>query len=75
MKAIVLRNKGNADSLKLEEVETPKINDDEALVKLKAASVNHLDIWVREGNVPGNYPIILGCEGAGDVVETGKNAK
>lgn len=75
MKAIVLHNKGSADNLKFEEVEAPKINDDEVLVKLKAASVNHLDIWVRMGNVPGNYPIILGCEGAGDAVEVGKNVK
>ncbi|MDP3766271.1 MAG: zinc-binding dehydrogenase [Nanoarchaeota archaeon] len=73
MKAIVLHSKGNADQLKYEEVETPKINDDEVLVKIKAASVNHLDIWIREGNVPAHYPVILGCEGAGDVAETGKN--
>lgn len=75
MKAIVLHSKGNADNLKLEEVETPRISDDEVLVKLKAASVNHLDIWVRMGNVHGNYPIILGCEGAGDVAEIGKNVR
>ena len=75
MKAIVLHNKGSADNLKYEEAETPKISDDEVLVKLKAASVNHLDIWVREGNVPGNYPVILGCEGAGDIAEIGKNVK
>lgn len=75
MKAILLRNKGGANQLKFEEVETPKINDDEALVKIKAASVNHLDIWVRTGNIPANYPIILGCEAAGDVAEIGKNAK
>ena len=74
MKAIVLHSKGDANQLKYEEVETPKINDDEVLVKIKAASVNHLDIWVRMGNVPGNYPMILGCEGAGDVVEAGRNA-
>ena len=73
MKAIVLHNKGDANQLKYEEVETPKINDDEVLVKLKAASVNHLDIWVREGNIQPKYPIILGCEGAGDVAEIGKN--
>lgn len=75
MKAIVLHNNGNAEQLKFEEVPTPKINDDEALVKLKAASVNHLDIWVRTGNVPSKYPLILGCEGAGDIVEVGKNVK
>ena len=75
MKAIVLHNRGSADDLKLEEVETPKINDDEVLVKIKAASVNHLDVWVRMGNVPGNYPIILGCEGSGDIFEIGGNVK
>ena len=75
MKAIVLNEKGNADNLKFQEVETPKINDDEVLVKVRAASVNHLDIWVREGNVPGTCPIILGCEGAGEITELGKNIK
>ncbi len=74
MKAIVLRNKGDAAQLKYEEVETPRINDNEVLVKVKAASVNHLDIWVRMGQFPINYPIIPGCEAAGDVAEIGKNA-
>ena len=56
MKAIILHKKGNADQLKFDEVEPPKINDDEVLVKVKAASVNHLDIWVREGHFPSSYP-------------------
>ena len=73
MKAIVLHNKGDADQLKFEEVETPIINDDEVLVKVKSASINHLDVWLRMGQFPINYPIILGCEGAGDIVELGKN--
>lgn len=72
MKAIVLHSKGDASQLKYEEVETPQANE-EVLVEIKAASVNHLDIWVRMGNVPGNYPMILGCEGAGEIIETGKN--
>ena len=73
MKAIVLHNKGDVNQLKYEEVEVPKINDDEVLVKLKASPINHLDIWVRIGNIPANYPVILGCEGAGDIIEVGKN--
>lgn len=75
MKAIVLHNKGDANQLKLEEVETPKINDDEVLVKIKAASINHLDIWVRTGQFPIKYPLIPGCEAAGDIVDLGKNVK
>lgn len=73
MKAIILKNKGDALQLKYEEAETPKINDDEVLVKVKYASVNHLDIWVRMGNIPAAYPVILGSEGAGDIVDVGKN--
>lgn len=75
MNAVVLKNKGDASQLKYGQVEAPKINDNEILVNLKAASVNHLDIWVRMGNVPATCPLILGCEGAGDVVEVGKNTK
>ncbi len=75
MKAIVLHENGDVGKLKYEEVETPKINDDEVLVKIKAASVNHLDIWVRVGQFSPIFPLILGCEGAGDIAEIGKNVK
>ncbi len=75
MEAIILHNKGGADQLKFGEAQIPKIKENEVLVKVKAASVNHLDIWVREGNFPIRYPIILGCECAGDVAEIGKNVQ
>ena len=75
MKAIILRNKGDADQLKFEEAAVPEINEHEVLVKLKAASVNHLDIWVRMGQFPIKYPLIPGCEAAGDIAEVGKNVK
>ncbi|MBI2647513.1 zinc-binding dehydrogenase [Candidatus Woesearchaeota archaeon] len=75
MKAIVLHNKGEINQLKYEEVEAPKISDNEVLVKVKAVSVNHLDIWVRLGQFPINYPLIPGLECAGDVFEVGKNIK
>ncbi len=75
MKAIVLHNKGDANQLRLEETEIPKIYNDEVLVKLKAASVNHLDVWVRMGNFSVNYPIIPGSEGAGDIAEIGESVQ
>ena len=75
MKAIVLHEKGSTDKLKFEEVEAPKINDDEVLVNIKAASVNHLDIWVRMGQFSPTFPLILGCEASGDIAEVGKNVK
>ncbi len=75
MKAIVLHDKAEAGQLKLEEFPLPQIDDNEVLVKLKAASVNHLDVWVRMGQFPTKYPHILGCEGAGEIAEIGKNVK
>jgi NADPH:quinone reductase-like Zn-dependent oxidoreductase len=45
MQAIVQRAYGSADVLRLEEVDKPVINDDEVLVRVRAAAVNHAD-WV-----------------------------
>jgi NADPH:quinone reductase-like Zn-dependent oxidoreductase len=44
MKAIVYHNAGSADVLKLEEIERPTPGDDEVLIKVRAASVNPLDV-------------------------------
>jgi NADPH:quinone reductase-like Zn-dependent oxidoreductase len=43
MKAIVYHKSGSADVLKLEEIEKPVPEDDEVLMKVRAASVNPLD--------------------------------
>jgi len=47
MKAIVYYNCGSPDVLKCEEVEKPTPGDDEVLIKVRAASVNPLDLHVR----------------------------
>jgi NADPH:quinone reductase-like Zn-dependent oxidoreductase len=51
----------------------PEIAADEALVRVKAAGMNHLDLWVRRG-VPGHsfpLPMVLGCDFAGVVEAVG----
>jgi len=51
--------------LKWEEVPEPTPGPGETLLEVKAASVNHLDVWVRKG-LPGiRLPRILGCDAAG----------
>lgn len=71
MKAIQVSEYGNADVLKLVEVPLPTLKPHEALVRLKAAGLNFLDIYMRTGrrNIP--LPFIPGNEGAGIVEAVG----
>ena len=50
-------------------VPTPKAN--EALVQIKAAGVNFIDVYFREGRYPAPLPFILGQEASGIVTNTG----
>jgi NADPH:quinone reductase-like Zn-dependent oxidoreductase len=73
VRAVVVQAHGGPEALELADVPAPKIRPDEALVEIRAAGVNHLDVWVRRG-VPGHQfplPIVLGCDGAGVVREVG----
>ena len=51
MKAIVQERYGQADSLKLGEIDRPILKDDEVLVRVRASSV-HADIWHAMRGVP-----------------------
>ena len=73
MRAVVIREHGGPDKLTLAEIPDPSPGPGEILVEVKAASVNHLDTWVRRG-IPGvRYPLPLvpGCDGAGTVAALG----
>jgi NADPH:quinone reductase-like Zn-dependent oxidoreductase len=73
MKAIILNHHGGPDVLEYADLPTPQPDPGEALVRLKAAALNGLDLWVRRG-WPGihlNYPHIPGADGAGEVVALG----
>jgi len=65
---------GGAEQLFYESCEPPKITEpDEVIVKLKAAAINHIDIWNRMGatGIVMVMPHILGADGAGVVAEAG----
>lgn len=73
MKAVLFHNHGDLDVLEIEEVPTPKPGPREVLVELKAAALNHVDLFVREG-WPGldlALPHIPGADGAGVIAELG----
>jgi NADPH:quinone reductase-like Zn-dependent oxidoreductase len=70
MKALVLTEKNQP--LSFQEAPYPKPLENEATVKLYAASLNHRDSWIQKGQYAGlKYPIILGSDGSGIVHETG----
>jgi NADPH:quinone reductase-like Zn-dependent oxidoreductase len=62
---------GGPDVLRLEDVPDPMPGPGEVLVRLRAASLNHLDIWVRKGLPSVPKPRILGADGAGVVEALG----
>jgi len=72
MKAIRFHEFGGPDVLRFEDVADPQPRKDQVLVRVKACSINHLDLWIRTG-LPGiRLPHINGSDVAGDIVEVGE---
>jgi len=72
MNAVVLRELGGPEKLVLEQVPDPAAGSGHVLVRLRAAALNHRDAWIRKGLYAGiALPIILGSDGAGEVVAVG----
>jgi NADPH:quinone reductase-like Zn-dependent oxidoreductase len=60
--------------ISIQEVPKPQAGTDEVIVQIKAAALNHRDVWTQKGRYPGmKLPVILGSDGAGTVVEVGTN--
>ncbi len=73
MKAIVLRELGSVDNLKLEEVPDPQPGPGEVVVRLHAAALNHRDVFIVQKLYPNiKLPAILGSDGAGVVSAVGE---
>src|ERR1700747_405555 len=74
MKAILVRQFGGPEVLKLEEVPTPKPAAGQALVRIRAAGVNPYDTYMRSGTyaVKPPLPYTPGSDGAGDVGAVGE---
>ncbi|MFE2040268.1 NADP-dependent oxidoreductase [Streptomyces sp. NPDC059477] len=72
MRAVAVHHKG--DKPELMELPVPRPAPGEVLVRVKAASVNPIDAGIAEGllPLPQMYPLVLGVDGAGEVVEAGE---
>ena len=72
MLAARIHEDGGPEVLRVEEVPDPIPGPREVLVRLRAASLNHLDVWVRKGLPSVPKPRILGADGAGVVEALGE---
>jgi NADPH:quinone reductase-like Zn-dependent oxidoreductase len=74
VKAVRIHEDGGPEVLRYEDVDDPVPGDGEVLIRLRAASLNHLDCWVRQGLPSVPKPRILGADGAGTVAALGSGA-
>lgn len=72
MKGLVLTSPGK---IQIVELEKPKLDESQVLVKLKAAALNKRDQFIREGKYPNiQMKAVLGSDGVGEVVEAGSKS-
>ena len=78
MKAVLIRQFGPPDVMQIEEVEKPAISGDQALIRVHYSSVNPVDWKIRNGSLRlltgSRFPMRLGFDLAGEVLETGSSA-
>src|SRR4029453_14396263 len=69
MRAIVVREFGGPDVMRVEERPTPKPGPGEVLVRVHAAGVNPVDAYIRSGTYARKptLPYVPGSDGAGEV--------
>lgn len=72
MQAIVIRQSGGPDVMRLEHLEAPIPTAGEVLLQVKAAGVNFIDIYVRQGQHAQPLPLTPGQEASGIVLQVGE---
>ncbi len=79
MKAFVVSKYGKENNVEAVELPEPELGDGDVLVEVHAASVNPLDLKIRNGELkpllPYKLPLVLGNDLAGVVIKAGKNVR
>jgi NADPH:quinone reductase-like Zn-dependent oxidoreductase len=74
LKAVRIHEHGGTNVLRFDDVPEPALRPDQALIRVRACALNHLDLFVRSG-IPGmtfSMPHILGSDIAGEVLAVGE---
>jgi NADPH2:quinone reductase len=72
VRAAVAHEPGGPEVLRVEEVPDPQPGEGQVLVRVEAASVNHIDLVLRATGAPDSFPRILGFDAAGRREDTGQ---
>jgi NADPH2:quinone reductase len=75
MKAIIVRQYGDPEVMRIEEVPQPKPGPGQVLVRIRAAGVNPADTYGRSGLTKPPVPYTPGSDGAGLVESVGQDVK
>ncbi|MFQ6615548.1 MAG: zinc-binding dehydrogenase [Fidelibacterota bacterium] len=73
MKGVRIHEFGGPEVLRWEDIPEPHCPSDGVLVRIRAASINHLDLWVRGGISGIALPHVMGSDGSGTILEAGKS--
>jgi NADPH:quinone reductase-like Zn-dependent oxidoreductase len=76
MKAVRFHAHGGPEVLRYEDAPDPQPRSGDAIVRVRACALNHLDLWNRRGieRVTFQFPHISGADVAGEVVSTADNS-
>lgn len=72
MRAWVLPELGGPERYRLEDLDAPQPGDGEVRVQVRAAALNHMDLWVSRGLPAPPLPHVPGADGAGVVEAVGE---
>ena len=74
LKAVVFHEFGGPEKLHYEDATDPIFNETEALIRVRACALNHLDIWARLGTRGERVPMphISGSDISGEIAKVGK---
>ena len=75
MKAIQIQQPGGVEALQFVDIPVPKPKANEVLVKIAAAGVNFIDVYLREGRYKAPLPFVNGQEAAGVATDVGAEVK
>ncbi len=73
MRAVRFHEHGGPEVLRYEDAPDPELRAGEAVVRVHACALNHLDLWNRRGVVKIRLPHILGADVAGEVLRSSDN--